>query len=183
MKKIPTANEILQQSEELISAEAISVAVDQWALAIRQVCREPNLLVLAVLRGGMIPAAWLTSRMPQALELDCIHVTRYGGGTQGGELEWLYQPRSNIEGRQILIVDDIYDEGYTLHAIREWCQEKGAASIYTATLLRKLHDRGRPRDEVDFFALDVDDYYVFGCGMDCYEQWRHLTSVYRFNGA
>lgn len=183
MKNVPTSSEILQQSEEIISAEVISAAIDRWAIAIRKVCREPNLLVLAVLRGGMIPATWLTSRMSQALELDCIHVTRYGGGIQGGELQWLYQPRSPLKGRQVLVVDDIYDEGYTLQAITQWCQQQGASSVYTATLLRKLHSRGRPRDEVDFYALDVDDYYVFGCGMDCYEHWRHLTSVYRFNGA
>lgn len=177
-----TPAQILEQSEQIISPAEVVTAVDQWALAIRRSCRAPDLLVLAVLRGGMIPATWLTTRLSQPLELDCIHATRYRGGTQGGALEWRYQPQTPLSGRQVLVVDDIYDEGHTLHAVREWCREQGAASVYTATLLRKLHDRGRPRDEVDFFALDVDDHYVFGCGMDCYDHWRHLPAIYRFNG-
>ncbi|GAB4193719.1 MAG: hypoxanthine-guanine phosphoribosyltransferase [Wenzhouxiangellaceae bacterium] len=177
------AKQILEHSERLIDSAQVAAAVDQWALGIRQMIRTPDLVVLAVLRGGMIPATWLVSRLSQPLEMDCIHATRYHGGTSGGALEWVYRPTTELRGRPVLVVDDIYDEGHTMQAVVQWCREQDAASVHSAALVRKLHDRGRPRDEIDFFALDVPDVYVFGCGMDCYEHWRHLPAIYQFNEA
>ena len=90
--------------------------------------------------------------------------TRYRGETSGGELHWIKQPDEALEEQTVLIVDDIFDEGITLAAIADRCQQKGAKAVYTAVLVEKKIQRKigfRP----DFIALEVEDRYVFGYGM------------------
>ena len=77
----------------------------------------------------------------------------------------------------MLVVADIFDEGDTLAAIKGSVEKRKAESVHLAVLVRKMHDRGLPRDFVDFVGLDVPDVYVFGCGMDAYEEWRHLDEI------
>ena len=77
----------------------------------------------------------------------------------------------------MLIIDDIFDEGNTLAAIKGSVESRKAASVKMAALVRKVHDRGLARDFVDFVGLDVPDVYVYGCGMDAYEEWRHLDEI------
>ncbi|NIV21802.1 MAG: hypothetical protein GWN54_14895 [Gammaproteobacteria bacterium] len=86
-------------------------------------------------------------------------------------------PRLDLEGRKVLIVDDIFDEGETLAAIKGSVQQRKAADVRTAVLVRKAHDRGLPRSYPDFVGLDVPDVFVFGAGMDAYEEWRHLDHI------
>jgi hypoxanthine phosphoribosyltransferase len=111
-----------------------------------------------------------------------VHATRYRGGLHGHELEYRVPPRLDLEGQHVLVVDDIFDEGHTLAAIKGSVEKRKAASVRLAALVRKDHDRGLPRDYVDFVGLDVPDVYVFGCGMDAYEEWRHLDCIMALNG-
>ena len=99
------------------------------------------------------------------------------GGLYGAELEYRVPPRLNLEDRDVLIVDDIFDEGNTLAAIKGSVESRKARSVKMAALVRKIHDRGLPRDYVEFIGLDVPDVYVFGCGMDAFEEWRHLEDI------
>ena len=75
------------------------------------------------------------------------------------------------------IVDDIFDEGHTLAAIKGSVEKRDAGSVKMAAMVRKDHERGLDRDDVDFVGMDVTDVYVFGCGMDAYEEWRHLDEI------
>ena len=86
-------------------------------------------------------------------------------------------PRLNLQGQDILIVDDIYDVGLTLELIERFCLSRGACSVNSAVLVRKLHDREIAGELPRFIGLDVPDKYVFGCGMDAYEHWRHLDEI------
>ena len=106
-----------------------------------------------------------------------MHATRYQSGLYGAELEYRVPPRMDLSGRKVLVVDDIFDEGDTLAAIKGSCEKRHAESVHMAALVRKMHDRGLPREFADFVGLDVPDVYVFGCGMDAYEEWRHLDEI------
>ena len=92
-------------------------------------------------------------------------------------MEYRVPPRLDLKGKHVLIVDDIFDEGDTLAAIKGSCEKRQARSVKLAVLVRKDHDRGLTRDYVDFVGLDVPDVYVFGCGMDAHEEWRHLDEI------
>ncbi len=79
----------------------------------------------------------------------------------------------------MLIADDILDEGHTLKAVRDWCEDQGAAEVRIAVLCVKNHDRRVEGIDADYIALEVPDRYVYGYGMDYHEQGRNLPGDLR----
>jgi len=111
------------------------------------------------------------------LELDYLHVTRYGQDTTGGALSWRSAPWTSVKGRTVLVLDDILDEGLTLAAIVERMKELGAKACYTAVATEKLNGKNKPI-KADYVALTVPDRFVFGYGMDVRGAWRNLPAIY-----
>lgn len=170
-------HELLENSYLVYSQQQVRDAVKQMAEDINRSYEHQALTLVAVMTGGMMPAVWLAEELSMPLYTDYVHATRYQGGTRGFELDYRVSPRLDMQGQHVLVLDDIYDEGYTLQAVIKDCKARGAASVRSAVLVRKDHDRGLDRDMPDFIGLDVPDVYVFGCGMDAYEHWRHLTEI------
>lgn len=135
-------------------------------------------LLLTVMNGGLIFAAALALAIKTDLQFDYVHATRYRGGMQGQELTWLKRPEVDLRQRTVLLADDILDEGYTLRAIRDWCMVQGARRVLIAVLCEKRHGRTVPDIRADFCGAEVPDRYVFGFGMDYYEQGRNLPGIY-----
>lgn len=168
----------LPETAELVHPpEAVAAAYDRMAEAINLdwAGREP--LVLSVLLGGLVPTGQLLPRLLFSLELESIHASRYGGGTRGGELNWIARPRTSLRDRNVLLIDDILDEGLTLRALVDYCHAEGAARVGTAVLVRKRRERP-PAMEADYCGLEVPDRYVFGCGMDLHDYHRQLPGIY-----
>lgn len=134
-------------------------------------------LVLAVMGGAVVFAGQLLPRLNFPLEFDYLHVTRYRGNTRGGEVEWRVLPGQNVVGRNVLVLDDILDEGETLAAIRDKLMDMGAGRVWSAVLTNKDNGLDKPI-QADFVGLDVPNRYVFGCGMDAYGLWRNLPAIY-----
>lgn len=175
---VEAAQRVLREAECLHSAAAVEAALDRMAAAITRDFRDRNPLVLTVLTGGIVVTGHLLTRLDFPLQLDYLHATRYQGGTHGGELAWIAHPRFPLAGRHLLIVDDILDEGLTLQAVVAHCRASGAASVATAVLVRKRHDRRPPGVEADYVGLEVEDRYVFGFGMDYHDYHRNLPAIY-----
>ncbi|MEM7249848.1 MAG: hypoxanthine-guanine phosphoribosyltransferase [Pseudomonadota bacterium] len=169
--------QVLAASELLHSPERVAQAYEEMATAITIALENKNPLVLAVLVGGLVPAGALMPRLAFPLELDYIHATRYRGEEHGKDVQWLSRPQAQISGRTVLIIDDILDEGFTLNAIVEYCESVGAQRVMTAVLVNKVHDR-KVLAAADFQGLDVDDRYVFGCGMDYRGYLRNAPGIY-----
>ena len=87
-------------------------------------------------------------------------------------------PGSALEGRTVLLVDDIFDEGLTLDFVAGRCRGLGARDVISTVLVRKRHDRVATSYVPDQIGLDVGDRYVFGCGMDYRHRWRHLPEIW-----
>lgn len=173
------AQDVLKQADCLHDASAVQRAYDTLARAIGAEYASKNPLVLCVMIGGLAPTAEITRRMDFAFEVDYLHATRYRGATQGGGLVWKRQPEGRrIEGRHVLVIDDILDEGHTLVAIRKALEEFHPASLKVAVLAEKIHDRRAAGAQAEFIGLSVPDRYVFGCGMDYKEYWRQLPAVF-----
>jgi hypoxanthine phosphoribosyltransferase len=177
MTDLQEAAATLAQAELLHSAEAVNAAVERVAGQIAQRLADKNPLLLCVLNGGVPFAGQLMMRLRFPLDFDSIRVTRYGQETSGGALSWLALPQTPVEGRTVLLVDDILDEGLTLAAIVERLREQGAAACYTAVAVEK-RKRGEKPLQADFVALTVPDRYVFGYGMDVRGKWRNLPAIY-----
>ena len=175
------ARSLLNNSRLIFNRDEVSAAVKKMADEINTFYGDEPVILVSVLTGAIIPAAWLATALKMPIQMDFVHATRYRGGLYGAELEYRVPPRLELKDKHVLIVDDIFDEGNTLAAIKGSVEKRKARSVKMAVLVRKDHDRGLPRDYVDFVGLDVPDVYVFGCGMDAYEQWRHLDEIWALN--
>jgi len=165
------------QADLLVSGEEIAAGIETMAAEITTTLSKEMPLVLCVLNGGMIPMAQLLLKLQFPLETDYLHATRYGKKTVGTNLSWLARPSTDISGRTVLVVDDIYDEGHTLAAICEYLKEAGAKKVYAAALLNKVHDR-KVEYVPDFIGLDVEDRFVYGFGMDYQGYFRNVEGIY-----
>lgn len=173
------AQQVLEQADCLHDARSVEAAYERLADAISEDYRDRNPLLLCVMTGGLVPAAEIVKRLGFAFELDYLHASRYRGATRGGGLVWKRQPDARrIAGRDVLVIDDILDEGHTLAAIRKAIEEFQPRSLKAAVLVEKLHDRRAPEARAEYIGLQVADRYVFGCGMDYKEYWRQLPAIY-----
>ncbi|WP_415880824.1 hypoxanthine-guanine phosphoribosyltransferase [Methylomonas sp. TEB] len=168
---------VKQQALLLHSAEEVEAALDSMAAAITDKLQDSNPLVLCVINGGIIATGKLLPRLDFPLNLDSVHASRYRNATSGSDIHWLFKPTTPLAGRTVLVVDDILDEGHTLQAIVEYCQEQGASAVYTAALFDKDLQITKPI-EPDFIGLTVANHYLFGYGMDYKGYLRNAPGVF-----
>lgn len=178
MTTLAEAQQALAESDCLHGAAEVAAAYDRLAAAISAEYAALNPLLLCVMIGGLVPTAELMKRLRFPFELDYLHATRYRGNTRGGGLIWKRQPPAILEGRHVLVIDDILDEGHTLVAVRKALVDFGPASLKVAVLAEKMHDRRAAGAHAEFVGLSVVDRYVFGCGMDYCEYWRQLPGIH-----
>jgi hypoxanthine phosphoribosyltransferase len=172
-----------EQADCLADAAIVEATLDRMADEITAALHDANPLVYAVMNGALILAGRILPRLPFPLEVAYLHATRYGHALHGRRLDWRVRPTEDLRGRTVLVLDDILDEGHTLHAIIEYLQGEGAAKVYSAVLTHKLHDRkAYPGMRADFTGLEVADRFLFGCGMDYKGYWRNAPGIYALKG-
>jgi hypoxanthine phosphoribosyltransferase len=140
-----------------------------------------RVLVLTVMTGALVYAGQLLPLLDFELELDYVHATRYDGARSGGALHWLVQPRQSVKGRSVLLLDDILDEGITLHEISDWLFNEGASEVAISVLVHKQKVVPQPCAP-EFPALIVPDRYVYGFGLDADGLWRNADGIYVASG-
>ena len=169
---------VYREADCLYTHLQVESAIEKMAAAIADRLANKNPLVLCVMTGALIPMGKLLTHLDFPLQIDYIHATRYGNETSGNnEMKWISQPHSELNGRVVLIVDDILDEGLTLDAIVRECEKMGASEVYSAVLVEKEHDRNIGVS-ADFVGLCVEDRYVFGYGMDYKGYLRNVPGIY-----
>lgn len=171
------ATKILRDAELVCTAEEVSAAVRRIAAEITAKLATVNPLVLTVMTGAVVFTGQLLPLLEFPLDVDYVHVTRYGDATVGGRIEWKQFPESKIKGRIVLIVDDILDEGHTLVEIRRRVLAAGASGFYAAVFADKQIGKTKPI-AADFVGVTLPDRFVFGYGMDVKGAWRNLPAVY-----
>jgi len=169
--------EVLESSTVIADKQQVEAAVDLIAAEINAHYGDRPIILLVVMTGAIMPAAWIASRLEMPLQMDFVHATRYSGQTEGGEIEFRVPPRLNLQNQDVLIVDDIYDIGLTLQMIEHYCEAREARSVNSAVLIRKIHNRKTTGEFPAFIGMELEDKYLFGCGMDVYEHWRHLNEI------
>jgi hypoxanthine phosphoribosyltransferase len=171
------AQAVFEQADILYNEVEVEAALDRMAAEITTRLEGKNPLLLCTMIGGIVTAGKLLTRLHFPLMIDYIHASRYRGETRGAKLHWLARPSESVVGREVLIIDDIFDEGLTLKALIEDCQQAGAAAVHTAVLVEKQCARHCGID-VDFLGLHVEDRYVFGYGMDYKGYLRNVSGIY-----
>ncbi len=160
----------------------VTQALDQMAAQISTDLSDKNPLLLGVMHGGLLPLSYLLQRLTFPLTIDYVHATRYREDLSGRELIWQRTPNQSLTDRHVLLVDDILDEGHTLAGLLQYCQTQQPASLKTAVLVHKQHNRG-VSPQLDYYGLTVPDQYVFGCGMDYRGYWRNIPAIYAIRSA
>lgn len=168
---------ILRNAELIRSSEEVQAAVQRVAQEINAALADQHPLVLSVMGGAVVFTGQLLPMLNFPLDFDYLHVSRYGHGKRGGELHWKAAPRENVKGRVVLVLDDILDEGETLHAIKQRVMELGATQFYSAVFADKENGKDKPI-RADFVGMELPNRFVFGYGMDIHGAWRNLPAIY-----
>ncbi|WP_031435523.1 hypoxanthine-guanine phosphoribosyltransferase [Methylomarinum vadi] len=169
--------QVQQTAEMLHSEQEVEHAIDKMADQINQFLGDRNPVLLCAMNGGIVTTGKLLTRLNFPLTVDAVNASRYRNATSGGDIKWLLKPVTPLQGRTVLIVDDILDEGYTLDALIQFCQEQGAPSVYSAVLVDKKLNRPKPVT-ADFVGLEVEDRYLFGYGMDYKGYLRNAAGIF-----
>ncbi len=141
-----------------------------------------NPVFIGVLKGAAVFLSDLIREIDCPLEVDFCRVSSYHSGTSSGKIEFLSDVRTDINGRHVVLVEDIVDTAKTLSALKTAFSERSPASIRTAALLDKPSRREVPEFKVDYSGFRIDDYFVVGYGMDCAEKYRNLPYVGVYKG-
>ncbi|PPC84942.1 MAG: hypoxanthine-guanine phosphoribosyltransferase [Methylotenera sp.] len=169
-------NDYLKNARLIHSQHNVNQAITKMAAQLNADYASEPPVVLCVMGGGVYFTGQLLPQLDFLLEFDYIHATRYHG-IDGSAVEWLVKPKKTIHQRNVLILDDILDEGITLKVIVDECEKLGAKNIKIAVLAEKKLEIHKPI-HADYVGLMVPNLYVFGCGMDVYGWWRNLPAIY-----
>ena len=166
----------LPPSEILLSADQIQKRVAELALAIREDFPD-DLHVIAVLKGAFIFLSDLIRHMPGHVSLDFMAVSSYAKGTtSSGEVRMLKDLDTALDGRNVVIVEDIVDTGLTLTYLQEILRRRNPRSLRTACLLSKP-SRRQVDVRVEYIGFSIEDRFVVGYGLDYAEQYRNLPYI------
>ena len=169
------SNEIL---ELCISSEDIELKVDELATKIRSDYASKNLLVIGVLKGSVIFVSDLIRKIDLPLELSFIAISSYGKGTVStGDVRLRFDIDLSCIDKDVLIVEDIVDTGYTLQFLKTHLKNKGSRSVKVCSLLDKPSKRVVDVD-VDYIGFEVDDRFLVGYGLDYDNRYRNLPSIH-----
>jgi hypoxanthine phosphoribosyltransferase len=133
--------------------------------------------LVAVLKGGFMFMADLVRAMSERVTMDFMAVSSYGKGTtSSGQVRVLKDLDSNLEGRHIIVVEDIVDTGLTLHYLQDLLKARAPKSMKTACLLSKP-SRRKVDVQVDYIGFTIEDHFVVGYGLDYAEKYRNLPHI------
>lgn len=163
--------------EVLISEEDIQVRVKELGIALSKEYEDQFPLIIGVLKGAMPFMSDLVKRMDIHIEMDFMDVSSYGSSTvSSGEVKIIKDLDTSVEGRHIIIVEDIIDSGLTLSYLVELLRYRKAKSIKIVTLLDKPTGR-KVELNADLVGFDVPDAFVVGYGLDYAERYRNLPYI------
>lgn len=176
--ELERALEVHNEAEMLFDGATVEQGIETLAQVVADEYQDSNPLVLCVMNGGLYLTGQLLRHWQFPLTLDYVHATRYRLKTLGRDVLWKAYPQNSLRNRAVIIVDDIFDQGYTLEEVRSYCLNQGASSCKSVFLIRKQRDCKRADVKPDFVGLECGDRYVYGAGMDLNGHFRNLSAIY-----
>lgn len=161
----------------LFSEEQIAEKIKEIGAQISKDYEDKNPLIISVLRGSFIFMADLCRAVTVPCEVDFMSASSYGAGSvSSGEVKIVKDLDTSVEGRHIIVVEDILDSGRTLSYLLKNLEARGAESIALCTFLDKPDRRVIPVD-VDYCGFTVPDEFIVGYGLDYAQKYRNLPYV------
>lgn len=161
----------------LISEEQIKKRIQELAVKLDKEYEGKRPLWVSILKGSVMFYADLLRAMSIPVEMDFMAISSYGAGAKSsGEVKLIKDLDRKIEGRDVVIVEDIIDSGYTLSYLKRMLYSRKPASVKICALLDKYARRVVPI-EADFKGFDIEDEFVIGYGLDYAERYRNLPYI------
>lgn len=136
-----------------------------------------DLLALGLLKGSFMFTADLVRQIPRPLQVDFIVAGSYGAGTvSSGNVRLLYDPETNMEGKHVLLVEDIVDSGRTMQKLVDLLETRRPRSLQICALLHK-HIAEHLEHPVRFVGFDAPNEFLVGYGLDHAENFRHVPYI------
>ena len=161
----------------LLTAEQISARIQEIAKQMDEDYQGKEPIAICILKGSVVFFADLIRAMKTPVSIEFMKVSSYGfGTTSSGRLSVSLDILSNIEGKDVLIVEDIIDSGNTMYALKEMLKTRNPASLRIVTLLDKPARRVSDVS-ADYTCFEIEDEFVIGYGLDYAEKYRDLPYV------
>ena len=158
----------------LLTQDELARGIERLASEVRRDIGRRPVTVVGVLTGSIVLVADLIRRLDGPVRVSMVWASSYRGtDTSPGRLDLRLDLLPDLEGQEVLLVDDIFDTGRTLEAIVKELRDRGADRVRSLVLLRKL-GRSEVVIEPDFVAFDIPDKFVVGYGLDFDGAWRQL---------
>ncbi|MBR1438851.1 MAG: hypoxanthine phosphoribosyltransferase [Synergistaceae bacterium] len=166
--------------EVLLSRETIAKRVKEVA---DEIVRDSNknepLVIVGILTGAAFFLTDLVRELPEDMDVrvDFMSVASYGDSTESsGVVRIFHDLKTNIEGKNVIVVEDIIDSGLTLSHLLTLLKGRNPASLKVCVLLDKA-ERRKTEVKVDYCGFSIPDKFVVGYGLDCASKWRHLKDI------
>ena len=161
-----------------ISEEKIKARVQEVATQIDEDLRKKNPLFLVILNGSFVFAADLLRDINFPCEITFVKMASYEGTSTTGQVKQLLGLNENVEGRTIVIVEDIIESGYTMQEMLRILEEKNPEKVYITSLFVKPGCLKVPI-HIDYRCFDIEDDFIVGYGLDYNQEGRNLPSIYQ----
>lgn len=163
--------------EILISNEEIAERVEELGTQISEDYEGEELVIICVLKGAFMFCSDLMKKINLPVTLEFISLSSYGAGTvSSGEVKLKMDISGTIEGKNVLIVEDIVDSGLTLKYLGKHLESKNPKSVKLASLLHKPSKTKYPAN-IDYLAFEIEDKFVIGYGLDYAGRYRELPYI------
>ncbi|MBP9989285.1 MAG: hypoxanthine phosphoribosyltransferase [Ruminococcus sp.] len=162
--------------EVFFSKDELAAIVKDLGEKISKDYEGKNLMLVSILKGSVIFMADLMRAITVPCEIDFMSVSSYGSGTKSGTVKIIKDLDINLEGKDLLLVEDILDSGKTLSYVSKMLKTRNPASIKVCTLLDKP-ERREAEIYADYSGTFVPDEFVVGYGLDYAEKYRNLPYI------
>ncbi len=170
-----------KRERTLYDRHSISTRVKELGEVLSKEYEDKNLLVVSLLRGSFIFTADLVRELSIPVEVDFMTTASYGHDeVSSGNVEILHDIRADVEGKDILIVDDIIDSGYTLKKVKEVLSEKNPSSVKICVMLDKP-SRRKVDLQPDFVGFSIPDVFIVGYGLNYGDHYRNIPYIFTFD--
>lgn len=168
------------KKEVLFTREEIAERVRELGTEISQVYEGEEILVISLLKGAFVFTADLIREITVPVEIDFMTTSSYGDGQESsGKVKFLTDIRTDVKGKNVLIVDDIMDSGYTMNEVKKHIMEKGPKTLRICTMLDKP-SRRKVDLNPDFVGHEIEDVFIVGYGLNYESYYRNTPYIFAF---
>lgn len=167
----------MRELKTLINEETLHKRIDEIAKQIEEEYKDKEITLICILKGSVFFTVDLAKKIKGNVKLEFIRVSSYGEGTEStGEIKMKLDLKDSIQGKDVIVVEDIIDTGRTLSYLIEYLKMKKPNSVKLCALLDKPERRIKDV-KVDYTGFQIPDKFVVGYGLDCNEEYRNLPYI------